>query len=181
MCCFLLAAPALHCVAAPVFACTLRETCAHLSATVTWRCRSFAEQRAAALGETLDGLVNAELEGLGSDAGARRRWRELRQVPAKAEAAGGGSAPDSGAALQALAKLDPKSTGALRSRACHCLVLMVVKDAFHLFFLPSLLGLLNLEDSCLFQHARPTQIDSHPAGLLADDCFPGLPAPLQCP
>ncbi|KAI3436182.1 hypothetical protein D9Q98_002237 [Chlorella vulgaris] len=73
--------------------------------------RSFAEQRAAALGETLDGLVNAELEGLGSDAGARRRWRELRQVPAKAEAAGGGgSAPDSGAALQALAKLDPKST-----------------------------------------------------------------------
>ena len=36
-------------------------------------CRSaFAEARAAALGQTLDGVLNTELEGLGSDAEARR-------------------------------------------------------------------------------------------------------------
>lgn len=34
--------------------------------------RSFAEARAAALGQTLDGVLNTELEGLDSDAEARR-------------------------------------------------------------------------------------------------------------
>ncbi len=36
------------------------------------RCSLFAEARAAALGQTLDGVLNTELEGLDSDAEARR-------------------------------------------------------------------------------------------------------------
>jgi hypothetical protein len=35
-------------------------------------CRAFAEQRAAALGQTLEGVLSTEPEGLGSDPEARR-------------------------------------------------------------------------------------------------------------
>ncbi|KAL4458908.1 hypothetical protein ABPG75_013773 [Micractinium tetrahymenae] len=74
--------------------------------------RVFAEQRAAALGQTLEGVLNTELEGLDSDAEARRRWREMRQLTTEAEvaAAAGGTPPDAEAALVAVAALDPKTT-----------------------------------------------------------------------
>lgn len=74
--------------------------------------RAFAEQRAAALGQTLDEVIDTEIEGLDSDAGARRRWRELRQLTTEADivSARGGVAPDAEAALSAVAALDPKTT-----------------------------------------------------------------------
>lgn len=40
-------------------------------------CREFAEARAAALGQTLDSVLNTELQGLDSDAEARRYFPSL--------------------------------------------------------------------------------------------------------
>ena len=85
--------------------------------TSTPGCREFAEARAAALGQSLDEVMNTELEGLGSDASARRRWRQMRALTTEAEAAaeaaaaGPGAAPDAETALMAVARLDPKTTG----------------------------------------------------------------------
>ncbi|PRW59965.1 putative transmembrane GTPase FZO- chloroplastic isoform A [Chlorella sorokiniana] len=74
--------------------------------------RAFAETRAAALGQTLDGVLSTELEGLDSDAEARRRWRQMRQLNTEAEAAAAapGQTPDAEAALVAVSALDPKTT-----------------------------------------------------------------------
>lgn len=75
--------------------------------------RAFAEARAAALGQTLDSVLATEMEELGQDAEARRRWRTQRQAASQAAGGGGGStaAPDAEAALVAVSKLDPKTTG----------------------------------------------------------------------
>lgn len=87
--------------------------------------RAFAEARAAALGRSLDSVLATELEGLDSDAEARRRWRAQRAAAAEAAAdAGGGSsgsaAPDAEAALVAVSKLDPKTTGEAGGAWCGC-------------------------------------------------------------
>ena len=65
-----------RCLCVPVLVLRLQALICHLPfalhPAVLTACRAFAEQRAAALGQTLEGVLSTEPEGLGSDPEARR-------------------------------------------------------------------------------------------------------------